>query len=195
MSPKNKLELDAETMRRAGYQVIDHLIDRITRLNSEPAWRGASRAMLEDRLREPAPESGTDFDSALHRLVADVLPFAARVDHARFMAFIPGTPTWPAILADLLATGYNIFQGTWLASSGPSQVELVVLDWFKEWLGLPASAAGLFLSGGSAANLRPSQPSHGTRDRLPVGRKSFVRRARSTSARISARAGARAPRR
>ncbi|MGH7471957.1 MAG: pyridoxal phosphate-dependent decarboxylase family protein, partial [Longimicrobiales bacterium] len=30
---------------------------------------------------------------------------------------------------------------------------LVVLDWFKDWIGYPASASGLLLSGGSSANM------------------------------------------
>ena len=42
---------------------------------------------------------------------------------------------------------------TWLVASGPSQVELVVLDWFRRWLGYPESAGGLLTSGGSAASV------------------------------------------
>jgi glutamate/tyrosine decarboxylase-like PLP-dependent enzyme len=49
--------------------------------------------------------------------------------------------------------GFNIFQGTWLGSGGPSQLELVVIDWFRQWIGYPGSAGGLFTSGGSAAIL------------------------------------------
>src|SRR3954469_18248918 len=40
-----------------------------------------------------------------------------------------------------------------MEAAGPSQVELTVLDWFKEWLGFPEASAGLLLSGGSAANM------------------------------------------
>ena len=36
---------------------------------------------------------------------------------------------------------------------GPSQLELTVLDWFRDWIGYPAGAAGVLVSGGSAANL------------------------------------------
>jgi len=147
------LELDAETMRRLGYRVVDLLVDRIAGLAGEPAWRGGKREELQRRLERPAPELPVDFDEILDELTADVLPLAARVDHPRFMAFVPGSPTWPGVLADFMAGGYNIFQGTWLGSAGPSAVELVVLDWFREWLRLPLSAGGLFLSGGSAANL------------------------------------------
>jgi aromatic-L-amino-acid/L-tryptophan decarboxylase len=65
---------------------------------------------------------------------------ASRVDHPRFFAFVPGSATWPGVIADFLCGGYNTFQGTWLSASGPSQIELVVLDWFREWIGYPESA-------------------------------------------------------
>src|SRR5262249_51162242 len=38
-------------------------------------------------------------------------------------------------------------------ASGPSQVELVVLDWFRDFLGLPPQTSGVLTSGGSEANL------------------------------------------
>ena len=147
------LDLDAETMRHLGYQVVDHLAARIAGLDDEPAWQGASRAELEARLRHPAPETAATFKALLDRLIHDVLPYTARVDHPRFFGFVPGSATWPGVLADFLAAGHNVFQGTWLASSGPSEIELVVLDWFRTWLGMPAEAGGLFTSGGSVATL------------------------------------------
>ena len=82
-----------------------------------------------------------------------MLPFAARLDHARFFGFIPSSPTWPGVLADFMAAGYNINACTWLVGSGPSALELVVIDWLRRWLGYPDSAGGLFTSGGSAASL------------------------------------------
>jgi len=140
-------------MRAMGYRVVDMLVDRISRLGEDAAWRGASRAQLDAHLREPAPEAPTPFEDLLQTVQQHVLRYAARVDHPRFMAFVPGSPTWPGILGDFIGTGHNIFQGTWLGSSGPSALELVVIDWFREWIGYPESAAGLLLSGGSAANL------------------------------------------
>lgn len=147
------LELGAEEMRRLGYRAVDLLVERIAGLGREPAWRGGPRSELERLLREPAPEEGRPVDEVVERAVRDVLAHAGRVDHPRFFAFIPSCPTWPAILGDFLAAGYNVFQGTWLESAGPSQVELVVTDWFREWLGYPEGAGGLLTSGGSAANL------------------------------------------
>jgi glutamate/tyrosine decarboxylase-like PLP-dependent enzyme len=153
MRPDNPLELDPALMRELGHQVVDLLVDRIASLDTQPAWRGAGRAELEARLRTGPPAGAEPFDALLRVLREDVLEHAARVDHPRFLGFVPGSPTWPGVLADFIASAHNVFAGSWLGGSGPAEIELVVLDWFKEWLGLPADATGLFTSGGSAATL------------------------------------------
>jgi glutamate/tyrosine decarboxylase-like PLP-dependent enzyme len=147
------LELSREAMRALGYHVVDLLVERWSTLEEGRPWQMLDRTVLERLLREPPPEHGRDAEAVLQRAVTHVLPHAARVDHPRFFAFIPGGPTWPSVLADMLTAGFNTFQGTWLGSSGPSQVELVVLEWFRTWLRLPEGTGGLFTSGGSAANL------------------------------------------
>jgi glutamate/tyrosine decarboxylase-like PLP-dependent enzyme len=129
------------------------VVDRIERLPSGPAWRGATRAELEPLLRERAPEEGRPALEVLERAVREILPVASQTDHPRFFAFVPSSATWPGVLADFLCAGHNTFQGTWLSAGGPSQVELVVLDWFRDWIGYPETAGGLFTSGGSAASL------------------------------------------
>jgi glutamate/tyrosine decarboxylase-like PLP-dependent enzyme len=82
-----------------------------------------------------------------------VLPFSGLCDHPRFFAYIPGSGTWPAALADLIASACNIDTSFWREATGLSQLELTVLDWFKEWIGYPAQASGVLVSGGSAANM------------------------------------------
>jgi aromatic-L-amino-acid decarboxylase len=147
------LTMSQKDMRRLADAATQAIIGRLEGLRDDPPWRGASRAELEALLRESAPEIGHDPIAVMERAVRDVLPVAARVDHPRFFAFVPSAPTWPGVIADFLAAGYNTFQGTWLGSSGPSQLELVVIDWFRQWVGYPESAGGLFTSGGSAAIL------------------------------------------
>jgi aromatic-L-amino-acid/L-tryptophan decarboxylase len=147
------LGLDPETMRRLGYQTVDMLVDRLSAFAEGPVIRRADRPEMERRLGEPPPEGAQGFDEILGRLGKDVLPFASVTGHPRYFAFIPGCPTWPASLGDLIASVSNIENSSWLESAGPSELELVVLDWFKEWIGYPAEAEGVLVSGGSAANM------------------------------------------
>jgi glutamate/tyrosine decarboxylase-like PLP-dependent enzyme len=53
----------------------------------------------------------------------------------------------------MIAAAFNIEASSWMDAAGPSQLELTVLDWFKEWVGYPSEAEGILVSGGSAANL------------------------------------------
>jgi len=147
------LQMDPEEMRRLGHEVVDRIVHRWSTLEAEAAWEGGSRQELAPGLSGPPPEEGRDPHQVMATVLDEILPRAGRVDHPRFFAFIPSSPTWPSVLGDFLATGFNIFQGTWLESAGPSQLELTVLDWIREWIGLPAGGGGLLTSGGSAANL------------------------------------------
>ena len=150
---KDPLALDRETMRRMGYEVVDLLVDRIAALPDEPVLRTATRAEMEARLAEPPPSAPGDFSALLRRLDEDVLPFGAHWDHPRNFSYIPGSGTWPAALGDLIASATNIDSGAWREGAGASQLELTVLDWFREWIGYPEGASGVLVSGGSAANL------------------------------------------
>ena len=152
-SSTDELHLSPERMRELADLATRLVVERIEGLPDDHPWRGGSRAELEAIMREAPPEEGRSAEEVLRRAATQILPVAGRVDHPRFFAFVPSSPTWPGVLADYMAAGHNVFQGTWLGASGPSQLELVVLDWFRDWIGYPETAGGLFTSGGSAASL------------------------------------------
>lgn len=151
--PASPLEMTPDAMRELGRRAVDALVERWSGLADDAAWVGGGPDAMEALFMEDAPEEGRDPGEVLERALRDVLPVTGRADHPRFFAFVPSSPTWPSVVADFLAAGYNVFQGTWLESAGPSGVENVVLEWFRRWLGLPEGASGILTSGGSAANL------------------------------------------
>ena len=150
---RSELEMSPEQMMASALRAAELVIERVQNLPDKPAWRGGSRSELEAIMREEPPEEGRPAEEVIERAAHEILPIAGRVDHPRFFAFVPSSPTWPGVLADFMAAGHNIFQGTWLGASGPSMLEVVVMDWFRSWIGYPETAGGLFTSGGSAASL------------------------------------------
>ena len=145
MAPEEMLDL----ARRAA----ELLVERSENLAGEGAWDGDFQNELEKQLMEAPPEEGRPAMDVLERAAREILPLTGRIDHPRFFGFIPSSPTWPGVLADFMAAGYSINAATWVLASGPSQLELVVIDWFRRWIGYPEGAGGLFTSGGSAASL------------------------------------------
>jgi glutamate/tyrosine decarboxylase-like PLP-dependent enzyme len=147
------LDLGPAEMRAVGYRVVDRLVEHFATLSAKPVAITGSRADLESLLREPLPETGRDPAAVIERLTRHVFTNMCHVDHPRFFAFVPSPGNFVGAMADALVAGINPFVGTWLAGSGPAEIELVTVDWLRELCGMPETAGGLFVSGGSMANL------------------------------------------
>ena len=147
------LQMSPEKMRELAHHVTEILIERIQRLPEEHVWEGDFKDALAHELDEDAPESGRPAQEVIDRAARHVLNNTLRLDHPRSFGFVPTSPTWPGVLADFMASGFNVNAVNWLVASGPSQVEMVVVDWFRKWFGLPDGAGGLITSGGSSAAL------------------------------------------
>ncbi|GAA3379548.1 aminotransferase class I/II-fold pyridoxal phosphate-dependent enzyme [Streptomyces sannanensis] len=148
-----ELALPVARMRQAGHHAVDLVVERLQNVADEPPHAAAGPAELETLLHEPLPEQGSDLISLLERLAQDVLPLGIRFDHPRCFAFVPTTGNYPAALADLLSAAFLSVPGAWLVGSGPTRIELTTIAWLRELLGLPDGWGGLFVSGGSLANL------------------------------------------
>jgi glutamate/tyrosine decarboxylase-like PLP-dependent enzyme len=147
------LKLSAEEMRTLGYRVVDLLVDHFETISSKRVTNHLSRPELEARLREPIPKKGKSTEVVLQEFREKITDAMMHPDHPRFFAFIPSPSNFVSAMADVLASGLNIFAGTWLEASGPAEVELLTIDWLRTACGLPEQAGGLFVSGGSVANI------------------------------------------
>jgi aromatic-L-amino-acid/L-tryptophan decarboxylase len=146
------LALSPQQMRELGYRTIDLLVDRLTDPEM-PAMTRGTPSQLEARIGRSLPARGRPWDEVLGELDDGVLTFMSRLAHPGYFAFIPASCTFPGALGDLLASGLDIDAGSWSSAAGPSHLELVVLDWFKDWIGYPRDAEGVLVSGGSQANV------------------------------------------
>ena len=147
------LNLSREDMRALGYRIVDILVEHFQDLPEKPVTRKADRPTMETRLRQAIPEQGANALEVLDQLQQDVFSNIMHTDHPRFFAFVPSPSNFVGVMADALVSGFNVFAGTWLEASGPTQIELVTVDWLRQACGLPDSASGLFVSGGSMANM------------------------------------------
>lgn len=140
-------------MRRFGHRAVDLIADHFANMQSGPVGAKADPARFLPLFDRDPSEDGQDPQELLSQLECHVLPNNLHVDHPRFFAFVPGPNNFVSTMADALAAGFNVFNGTWLGGSAAAVVELGVVRWLCRICGLPAAAGGLFVSGGSMANL------------------------------------------
>jgi aromatic-L-amino-acid decarboxylase len=153
MADRSRISLSREEMRDFGYRVVDLLADHFANVQDGPVGAKADPAQMIPLFDQDPPEAGRDPNELLAQLRRDVLPNNLHVDHPRFFAFVPGPNNFVSTMADALAAGFNIFNGTWLGGSAAAAVELGVVRWLCRICGFPDAGGGLFASGGSMANL------------------------------------------
>ena len=147
------LRLSGDQMRALGYRAVDEIVQHLTTLRDQPVGRSFNWQELEKLFNIPVPENPSPAPDVLGEAVEQVLATIVHTDHPRFMAYIPGPSTYVGAIADFLAAGFNVFAGHWLVGAGPAVVERVTIGWLRELCGLPDSAGGLFLSGGTMASM------------------------------------------
>jgi len=98
-------------------------------------------------------EKGMNPDQVLGIYTSAIAPAVISADSPRFLGFIPSAPTKAALLFDMLVSCASIQGISWLEASGAVHAENQVLRLLADAAGLPPSAGGAFVSGGSAGNL------------------------------------------
>jgi glutamate/tyrosine decarboxylase-like PLP-dependent enzyme len=99
------------------------------------------------------PEEGAGFAAALREYEERLLPFARHNGHPRMFGYVQSPGVGVASLADWLASTLNANITAWRSAPGPVEIERLAVEWIRQMVGADPSSDGLFVSGGSMANL------------------------------------------
>lgn len=143
--------LDEET-RALATAVTRYALERIS-LQPPPLDGSRSEAELQALYGDNITEEGIGGDEALRRFVEGYAPATLSADHPRFLAFVPVAPTRASILFDMVVSASCMSGTSWIEASGAIHCENEALRWLANLAGLPPTAGGTFVSGGSLANL------------------------------------------
>ncbi|MGO8724536.1 MAG: pyridoxal phosphate-dependent decarboxylase family protein, partial [Acidimicrobiales bacterium] len=124
------------------------------RLNPVPLDRGSQDpAELDAAMKDLLGDEPHNSDQVLGVYASVMAPAVISADSPRFLGFIPAAPTKASLLFDMLISCASIQGISWMEAAGVIHAENQVLRLIADRAGLPESAGGVFVSGGSAANL------------------------------------------
>ena len=124
------------------------------RLDPVPLDHGSQDpATLDAVTRGLLADEGHNPDQVLGVYTSMLAPAVISADSPRFLGFIPAAPTKASLLFDMLVSCASIQGISWLEAAGAVHAENQVLRLIADRAGLPDSAGGCFVSGGSAGNL------------------------------------------
>lgn len=117
-----------------------------------PVARHESSAEVRAAVTMDIPDEPLSDEDLEEHLRSVVLEHSMYPGHPGFLAYISGAGTVPGVVADLLAAGLNQNTGGWRLSPAATEIELCLLGWFAERLGIEGGG-GFVTSGGAAANM------------------------------------------
>jgi glutamate/tyrosine decarboxylase-like PLP-dependent enzyme len=144
-------DLDSQTRRKLGYQLIDRVDEFYASLADRPV-----QLPLEQRtygpLSNPLPEVGEDAIKVLDEVCREMVDKGFHVPSANYFGLMNPTPAYIAFLAESLVAALNPQLATLARSQLASKIELETVRWIGERVGWPGAFNGTFTSGGNEAN-------------------------------------------
>lgn len=146
-------DMPAESFRTAGYRIIDWIAEYLENGPDAPILPRVEPGEITAQLPDSAPAKARSIDALLEDFNNILYPGLTHWNSPRFMAYFPSTSSGPAILGELLAA--SVTQNVMLWRTGPAgtELEIRVLQWFREMLGLPQGFHGHIVDTASIATM------------------------------------------
>ena len=126
----------------------------LERLKDDPPLDGPRSAQdLFNEVGNTITAKGLGGHQALEVFTNVLAKACISTDHPRNLAFIPSAPTEYANLFDLVVGASALYGGSWQEGAGAVFAENQAIQWLIDLAGLPASAGGVFVQGGTIGNL------------------------------------------
>jgi len=109
---------------------------------------GETRALLP----QSPPRRPESFDSVLEDFDRIVVPRLTHWNHPGFLAYFSSAARGPSVVAELLIAAVGVNAMLWRTSPAATELELVVTDWLRQAVGLPAGFQGVILDTASSSS-------------------------------------------
>jgi len=154
MTRRAPLEMTPDEFKAVGHRLVDELAERLAAVPRQPVTRSETPAAVRDVIDagRPLPREGRDAASLVAAATASLFDHSLFNGHPRFFGYITSSPSPIGMFGDFLAAAVNQNAGAWKLAPLATEIEVQTVRWIAEFIGYPASAGGLLVSGGNMAN-------------------------------------------
>jgi len=148
----DKLALPPEDFRTIAGAAVDFLVNYFENLETRPVGVPTTSRAIRQRIDEPLPLAGADFDVLLATVRDVISQYSRHSAHPRMFGYVASPGTAVTSISHMIAAAMNINVTAWRSAPSAADLERLTIDWLKQMFGYPATAGGLLVSGGSMAN-------------------------------------------
>ncbi len=152
MKSKNN-DMPIDEFRKYGHELIDWIADYFETVESKPVLAQVKPGDIKNQLPKSAPTKGEDMKDLFSDVDKIIMPGVTHWNHPNFMAYFNSTASLPAILGDFLSSAFNTNAMIWKTSPASTELEEVVLNWFRDMLKLPKKFFGIIYDLASVSSM------------------------------------------
>ena len=124
-------------LRADGQAALEWVAAYLDRLPELPVLAQVEPGEVRAALAPSAPDEPEPFDSVLRDLDEILMPALTHWQHPRFFSYFAVTAAEPGIVAELISAALNQVAFIWRSSPAATELELHVMGWLAQLLGLP----------------------------------------------------------
>jgi len=132
-----------EIFREQLHQLADWIGDYREKIGERRIAPNDPPGTILKQLDTAPPEAGVPFEKIFADIERIIVPGVAHWAHPQFMSYFGCTTTNPGILAEMLTGALNVNAMTWRTAPAATELETLVLDWLRQWLGLASEFRGV----------------------------------------------------
>src|SRR5437868_13755892 len=153
LSSAHLLDPSSGQIRSWANAAVELMAEYLGTIRDRRVYPSTSSRQLRERLDSSLPEKPVNFDELIRTFRDTLIALSRHNGHPRMFGYVqaPGTPI--AAIADLLVSTLNANLTAWRSAPAAVEIERLTIDWIKQIIGFNRTGAGLFVSGGSMANL------------------------------------------
>jgi aromatic-L-amino-acid/L-tryptophan decarboxylase len=141
--PQSLGDTPPQEFRRQLHELADWIADFRENLGSlRVAPNDKPGAILAALPAEP-PEEGESFEKILGDIDRLIVPGMVHWSHPMFLGYFGWTTTAPAILGEIITAPLNVNAMTWRTCPAATELETLMIDWIRQWMGLPQEFGGV----------------------------------------------------
>lgn len=132
-----RMHMTPEEFRENGYAVVDWIADYMENVEEYPVLSQVEPGQIAAKIPDVPPETSDGFAAMLSDLDEVVMPGITHWQSPSWFSYFPANVSGPSILGDLAASGLGVQGMLWSTSPSATEIEMKVLDWLVELMGLP----------------------------------------------------------
>src|ERR1700704_476903 len=144
-------DIPPDVFRKHLHEMADWIADYREKIEERPIAPNAKPGAVLAQLEAAPPEAGASLDEIFADIERVIVPGVAHWAHPQFMSYFGCTTTSPGILAEMITAAMNVNAMTWRTSPAATELESLVLNWLRQWLGLPDEFGGVVYDTASVA--------------------------------------------